>query len=123
MKKVVLDTNFILSCVRQKIDFLEKIQLRGMKILLPEEVLDEIKKIENSGRKLHLRENAQLALKTLEKTGFEKIKLETENVDDGLVKFSEKNKDVIIATLDRELKKRIKKPKLVIRGKKKLEII
>ena len=123
MKKAVLDTNFILTCAKQKIDFLDEIKLMGMGILIPEEVFLEIKKIKSSGKKLHFRENAKLALKILNKNKFKKIKLNTTDVDKGLVNFAEKNKDVIVATLDRELKEKIKKPKLVIRGKKKLEII
>jgi len=123
MKKTVLDTNFILTCVKQKIDFFDEIRFMGMEILIPEEVLEEIKRIMNRGKKLHFRENAKLALKILEKGKFKKIKLETEDVDTGLANFATKNKDVTVATLDRELKKKIKKPKLVIRGKKKLEII
>lgn len=123
MKKVVLDTNFILTCTKQKIDFFDEIRLKGMDILIPEEVFGEIKKIRDFGKKLHFRENAKLALKILEKGEFKKIRLETTDVDNGLVNFATKNRDVIIATLDRELKKKIKKPKLVIRGKKKLEII
>jgi rRNA-processing protein FCF1 len=95
----------------------------GIKVLIPEEVLDEVRKIMNSKKKLHFREDAKLALKILNKNGFKKIKLGTAHVDKGLVNFAEKNKDVIVATLDKELKKKIKKPKLVIRGKKKLEII
>ncbi len=94
----------------------------GMEILIPEEVLKEIEKIKDSGKKLHFRENAELALKILDKNKFKKIKLGTENVDKGLAALAE-NKDIIVATLDRELKKKIKKPKLVIRGKKRLEII
>ena len=123
MKKVILDTNFILTCVKQKIDFLDEIKFMGIMVLIPEEVLKEIKKIKNSGKKLHFRENAKLALKILDKNEFKKIKLDTAEVDKGLVNFAKKNKDVIVATLDRELKEKIKKPKLVIRGKKKLEII
>jgi len=123
MKKAVLDTNFILTCVKQKIDFLEEIKFMGIKVLIPEEVLDEVKKIMKSGKKLHFKEDAKLALKILNKNKFKKIKLDTAYVDKGLINFVEKNKDVIIATLDRELKKKIKKPKLVIRGKKKLEVI
>ena len=123
MKKAILDTNFILTCVKQKIDFLDEIKFMGIRVLIPEEVLKEIKKIKNSGKKLHFRENAKLALKILNKNKFKKIKLDTEDVDKGLVDFAEKNKDIIVATLDRELKKKIKKPKLVIRGKKKLEVI
>lgn len=123
MKKAILDTNFILTCVKQKIDFLDEIKFMGIKVLIPEEVLDEVRKIMNSKKKLHFREDAKLALKILNKNGFKKIKLGTAHVDKGLVNFAEKNKDVIVATLDKELKKKIKKPKLVIRGKKKLEII
>ena len=123
MKKAILDTSFILTCVKQKIDFLDEIKFMGMDVLIPEEVLDEVKKIRGFGKKLHFRENAKLALKILNKNGFKKIRLGTAHVDKGLVNFAEKNKDVIVATLDRELKKKIKKPKLVIRGKKKLEII
>ena len=123
MKKAVLDTNFILTCAKQKIDFLDEIKLMGIGVLIPEEVFLEIKKIKSSGKKLHFRENAKLALKILGKKEFKKIKLNTTDVDKGLVNFAEKNKDVIVATLDRELKEKIKKPKLVIRGKKKLEVI
>jgi len=123
MKKVVLDTNFILTCVKQKIDFLDEIKFMGIEILIPEEVLEEIKEIMRFGKRLYFRENAKLALKILNKNEFKKIKLGTADVDKGLVNFAAKNKDVIVATLDRELKKKIKKPKLVIRGKKKLEII
>ena len=123
MKKAILDTSFILTCVKQKIDFLDEIKFMGIKVLIPEEVLDEVRKIINSGKKLHFKEDAKLALKILNKNKFKKIKLGTANVDKGLVDFAKKNKDVIVATLDRELKKKIKKPKLVIRGKKKLEII
>ena len=123
MKKVILDTNFILTCVKQKIDFLNEIKFMGIRVLIPEEVLKEIRKIISSGKKLHFRENAKLALKILDKNKFKKIRLGTAHVDKGLVNFAEKNKDVIVATLDRELKKKIKKPKLVIRGKKKLKVI
>lgn len=123
MKKAVLDTNFILTCAKQKIDFLDEVKLMGLEVLIPEEVLEEIKRIMGSGKKFHFRENARLALKILNKNEFKKIKLGTEDVDKGLVNFAEKNKDVIVATLDRELKKKIKRPKLVIRGKKRLEVI
>ena len=123
MKKALLDTNFILTCAKQKIDFLDEIKFMGLEILIPEEVLKEIEKIMDSGKKFHSRENAKLALRILNKNRFKKISLGTADVDKGLANFAEKNKEVVVATLDRELKKKIKKPKLVIRGKKKLEII
>ncbi|MAG79108.1 hypothetical protein CMI40_01910 [Candidatus Pacearchaeota archaeon] len=123
MKKVIIDTNFILSCIRNKIDFFEEIKLMGMEILIPKQVIDELKRIHNSKKKLHFRENAKVALKILEKNSFKKIDLKQKYVDKGLIQFTKKNQNIIIATLDRELKMKIKNPKLVIRNKKKLEII
>ncbi len=121
---VLLDTNFILTCVKQKIDFFEEIKFLGLEILIPLQVIEEIDKIANSKQKLHFREDANLVLKLLEKnkTKFKKIDLKIKKVDLGLIKFA-KNNEVIVATLDKEIKNKIKNPKLVIRGKKKLEIV
>ncbi len=123
MKKAVLDTNFILTCVKQKIDFFDEIRFMGLEIVIPEEVLFELKKIQKSGSKLHSRNTARLALKILEKNQFKKINLGTKNVDKGLVELAEKDREITIATLDKELKYKIKRPILLIRGRKKLKII
>ena len=123
MKKVILDTSFILSCIRNKIDFFEEIELRGIQILIPKEVIAEIEGIYKSKKKLQFKEEAKLALKLLENSRFKKIILKDDNVDEGLIKAAEEDKEVIIATLDREIKEKIKNNKLVIRGKKKLEIV
>jgi len=117
MKYAVLDTNFILSCIRKKIDFFEEIRLMGFKILIPTQVIREIKKFAES------KPEARLALTILEKNDFDKIDLKVKNVDNGIVKIAEKNKGYIIATLDREIKNKIKNQKLVIRGDRNLEII
>ncbi len=111
MKKAILDTSFILSCIKNKIDFFEDLKFKGFQAVIPHQVIKELKKL-----------NAKLALKLLEKNRFKKIDLKQKNVDKGLIKIA-KEKDVIIATLDREIKKKIKSPKLIIRGKKKLEVI
>jgi|TARA_B100001971_G_C18256434_1_gene582560 rRNA-processing protein FCF1 len=127
MKITILDTNFILTCVKQKIDFFEEIKFMGMEILIPKQVINELKKVVNSKKKLHFRKDAELSLKLLEKekNSFKKIDLLKygKNTDKRLKNFTEKNKNIIIATLDRELKNKIKNPKLVIREKNKLEVI
>ncbi|MAH03369.1 hypothetical protein CMI39_01130 [Candidatus Pacearchaeota archaeon] len=122
MKQIILDTNFIISCIRNKIDFFEEIKLMGIKIIIPKQVIDELNKIINSKKKLYFRENAKIALKLLEKNSFKEIDLKQKDVDKGLIQFAKKNRNIIIATLDRELKNKIKNSKLVIRIKKKLEI-
>lgn len=93
-----------------------------MRILIPKQVTKEIKSIINSKKKLHFKEDAKLALKLLEKNSFKEIDLKEKNVDKGIVKYSKKN-DVIVATLDREIKSKIKNSKLVIRQKKKLKVL
>jgi len=122
MKQAILDTNFILTCVKQKIDFFEKIPQMGVQIIIPKQVIEEIKRVANSTKKLHHRDDAKLATVILEKNKFEEVDLNENYVDKGLLKFVEKNPKVIIATLDKKLKDKIKNSKLIVRGKKKLEV-
>lgn len=112
--KALLDTSFILSAIRNKIDFLDEAQSLGLQPMVPKQVLIELHGIAKS------KKEAVLALKILKKV--KTIDLKTKNTDAGIIKYSKNNK-VVIATLDREIKKKIKNPKLVIRAKKKLEII
>lgn len=117
MKKAILDTSFILSCVRNRIDFFEEIRLMGLKILIPKQVIVEIKGLAKS------RDDAKISLKLLEKNKFSEVDLKNKNVDKGIINYEKKNPEIIVATLDREIKKKIKNQKLVIRGKKKLEVL
>jgi len=121
MRYVLLDTSFIISAVRNKIDIFE--ELKEYQILIPEQVIDEIKNIIKSKKKLKFRSQANIALKILKKSKFKKIDLGKGHVDKLILRFSKEKPKVIIATLDRELQKKLQNPKLIIRGKKKLEII
>ena len=125
MKQVLLDTNFILSCVKNKIDFFNEIYLMGYHILIPEQVIMEIEGILKSKQKLKEKDSAKLASILLKMNRFKKINLNTRNVDNGIIQFAKQNPEVIIATLDRQLKNSLKKKNkiLIIRGKDKLEII
>ncbi len=123
MKKVLLDTNFILTCIRNKVDFFEEIQLLGITIIIPEQVIKEIERISTSQKKLRFREEAKIALNMLKKSPFKKISLENKNVDNGIAKLAKKDKSIIIATLDKELQGKFPNQKLIIRQKKKLEVI
>ncbi len=123
MKEAILDTNFILTCVKQKIDFFHDLELGGIKILIPKQVIKEIKNIASSKKKLHFREDAKLALKILDKNNFKQVNLKVGYVDKALIQFAQENKKIIVATLDKEIKNKIQTPKLVIRRKTRLEII
>ena len=123
MKKVILDTNFILTCVKQKIDFFEYLEIQGFRILIPKEVIGEIENIAKSNKKLRFKGDAKLALKLLKKNKFNKIFIDSKNVDIGIIDFAKDDSEIIIGTLDARIKKKAKNQKLVIREKKRLEII
>ena len=42
MKKAIIDTNFIITSVKQKIDFLEELNFLGIECLIPKEVIKEL---------------------------------------------------------------------------------
>ena len=121
MKSAILDTNFILTCVKQKIDFFEFLENEGIQAIIPQEVLEEVEKVKNSKKKMHFRKDAELAIKIIEKHEFEKISLNSKSVDNGIVKFARKNPEVFVATLDRIVKNRTRNVKLLITGKKRLD--
>jgi len=112
MKQVILDTSFILTAIKQKIDFFEELEAMGIKILIPEKVIKELKGLES-----------KIALKIIDMNKFKKIELKEKEVDAGIINYGKKHPDLIIATLDEEIKKKTKNRKLVVRQQKKLEII
>lgn len=116
MVDVVLDTSFILTCVKQKIDFFEDLGLMGLKILIPKQVVRELKSMKANS-------NAQLSLQILDKNEFREVDMEIKNVDQGIINYAQKHRNVFIATLDREIKNKVNNSNVVIRGKKRLEIL
>ena len=102
--EVLLDSNFIISCLKRKIDFMSELEGIGFKILLPREVYQELKDL-----KLKLsqadRVAVELALKMVESKKRKKTTLGKNNVDKGLI---EKGKQgYYIATLDAVIKRQV----------------
>lgn len=123
MEKIVLDTNFILSCVNQKIDFVN--ELAGYELVLPRQVVMEIEKIAGDvSEKLSERELARLALSVINKfkDKFTEIDLKRKFVDRGIELLEG---DYIIATLDKELHRKLEGrfKFLIISKRKKLEFV
>jgi len=112
MKPALLDTNFILTCIKQKIDFFEELKFMGFEVIIPDKVIDELKKLKQTS-----------ALKLLEKNNFKEIILAEKNTDNSIINYANKNPEILVATLDKELNNKLKNRKIIIRGKKKLEII
>jgi rRNA-processing protein FCF1 len=123
MKKAILDTSFILTCIKEKIDFIEELSLIGIEPILPNEVILELESFEKSKKKSHFKEDAKLALKIIEKSKFKEISIGKGHTDNRIVDYLNANKDVLLATMDKKLKERVKNSKIIVRGKKKLEIV
>ena len=120
---VLIDTNFILTCVKQKIDFFEWFKLKGIKIIIPLEVMNELKMLKGRSKSI-LALHAKFALSLLKKNKFKEIDLKGgDKADKVIIKFARENPDIIIATLDREMKEHIKNKKVTIMRGKMLEII
>ena len=117
MQTAILDSSFILTCAKQKIDFFEFLENNGVQAIIPKEVLKEIQGVAKS------KGYGKLALQVLKKNKFKEINLGTRNVDSGIIKYAKENLEIIVATLDGEIKNRTRNKKLFIRGKRKLEII
>lgn len=127
-RQVITDTSFIITCVRQKIDFIEDLRFMGLEIIIPKEVFDELAKVAKNNKKRHIRLTAEISLEILKKSqeSYQKISLEEYNgsyVDELIRDFAEKNTNVAIAVLDKEIKKKTLNPKIVIKRRKKLELV
>ena len=130
MIKIILDTNFLVYCAKQKIDYLREIfEIIGGKIELIalSSGVSELEKLAEKARKLKDKESAELALKILKvhvKNKKIKIKKTDKNPDSAIKELAEKEKEIIIATADRKLKQAIKgKARILsIRAGKKLEL-
>ncbi|MEM4625560.1 MAG: PIN domain-containing protein [Candidatus Pacearchaeota archaeon] len=127
--RIILDTNFILSCIKQKIDFYGELdRLFGRYFLfIPHKVIEELESI--SKRKtatLSERSNSKLAIDLINTHLAYILKLDGENTDSSIANYLNKSKEEIyLATLDRNLKKRITNSKvkfLTIRNKNHIEV-
>jgi rRNA-processing protein FCF1 len=121
--RIVFDTNFIMTCIKQKIDFIY--ELEGHELLLPKQVIKELEKIvEDKKKKFEERELARTSLMFIKsfRNRFKEIELERKFVDRGLERLEGVD---IIATLDKALHKKLrgKFKFLVVTKRKKLEII
>lgn len=125
MNKIIFDTNFIMTCLKEKVDFLDAEELG--EIVLPLQVLDELKKL-SEDKKLSLkeRETASLALQIIEKNKgqIKFIEFRTRFVDKGIFNYAVRERGIIVATFDRELKSKLgeRVEFLIIRGKGKLDL-
>ncbi|MDI6798381.1 MAG: ribonuclease VapC [Candidatus Aenigmarchaeota archaeon] len=124
MRKVILDTNFLISSFFFKVDFLDEIKNlvgESLEFLTLDSVVSELNRIGETKRKDS--KYAKLALKFLKQEKIKVIRSKAKNADEAILGVADEN--CIVATNDKELRKRLKtfKAKVIyLRAKKHLAI-
>ena len=117
--EAILDTNFIISCILKKIDFIEELRELGFVPILPREVLQEMKDLKKEGKTSHAERVAiDVAFKIFEQEKMKKISLGKGKVDSLLI--NKGREGVYIATLDREIKRAVPNRIVILGAQKKL---
>ena len=117
--EVIIDTNFIISCLRKKIDFVSQLEEQGFKVLIPKEVMQELKDVRRNSRAS--REDRIAIDAALEMFSGKKVKhitLGGGKVDDWMIHKGKQG--YYIATLDREIKKHIPNRVVIFDAQKKV---
>ncbi len=123
MKKVILDTSFILDAVKFKIDLDDIMNIinQPYEILIPDAVIHELMQIaKNKGK---TGSNAKVALEIIKKKKFKLIKTSETSADRAILTVADK--DVIVGTSDKKLKESLKKRNInliLVRAKKHLSM-
>ncbi len=126
--KILLDTNFVLTCVKQNIYFdslADEIFSEEIEWIVPQDVLNELGNLKDRiGIKSEDKDAAKLSFDILQTLKPEVVELtgKNPNVDIKIVNYI-MGKDIVLATLDRGLKGRVDNKILTIRGKNNLELI
>lgn len=129
MKKIILDTNFLLIPSQFNVDIfteIDKLILAKYKLYILDKTIDELKKIiSDKKQSLKNRNAAKLALQLIKAKNVHIIKTKKDLLVDALlIEIADKN--TIIATQDMALKRKLKKKNIkliVLRAKKRLILV
>lgn len=101
--KVILDTNFLIDCIRFRIDL--KDELSGNELYILDLVMFEIDKL--SQTEIQEASLAKMALEFINKNNIMVLESKSKNTDKSLVAYSREG--YAIATQDKELKDKVKR--------------
>ncbi len=120
--QVLLDTNFIISCLMKRIDFMGELETLGFNVLVPREVMQELKDLRTSDKtSTQEREMVDVALNLLNSKKIKKTKLGHRSVDQGLIQKGLTG--IYIATLDRVIKNKVPNKVVISSAKNSLSIL
>ena len=122
--KIILDTNFLIYCAREKLDYVENISNlvnEDYELVVPLQVINELEKLKNDSRKKVNGKDktaTALALDLLEHYNVKQINLPGKSVDEAIINLSREDIKNIVCTLDREMRKILGRVILINKGKK-----
>lgn len=114
--KIILDTNFLIYCAKNKLDYFEEIPNlinEEYELVTLSNVIKELEKLKEKAKKYKDKISADLALQLIEKNKIRKVNFKEGNTDELIIKLSEKSKKNIVATLDRKMRKTLKRVILI----------
>lgn len=122
MKKILLDSNFLIACLKFKVDLseIENLIAEPFQLITLTPIVNEIKTL--AGSKSKDSRYAKLALKLL-KTKKIKVLETSKKADEAILELADKS--MLVATNDLSLRKKLKVKgikTIYLRGKKKLEV-
>jgi len=122
--KIILDTNFLIYCAKNKLDYVEEIVNmfnEDYELVVPLQVIEEMKKLRDDKRKKVSgkdKDACSLALQLLEVNKVKKVKVKGKTVDEGIINLASENKKNIVCTLDKEMRTILGRVILINRKKK-----
>ena len=122
MKKVLLDSNFLISCFKFKVnlDQIENLLAEPFQLFTLAPIVNELKTL--AGSKSKDSKYARLALKFLNSKKIKILKT-NKSADEAILELADKN--TLVATNDLSLRKKLKVKgikTIYLRGKKRLEV-
>lgn len=123
MINIILDTNFVIYCAKNKLDYVEELSNminEDYEIIVPLQVINELERLRDdkykkvSGKD---KDACTLALKLIEFNKIKKVNAEGKTVDEAIIDLAKNNRN-IVCTLDKEMRTILQRVILISRGKK-----
>ena len=119
--EVILDTNFIISCVMKRIDFIDELEGMGFYVRVPRGVLQELKDLKTNEKTSRAERQAiDIAFALIDERKVRKVRIGGSYVDEGLIMKGKEG--AYIATLDKEIKHSVPNKVVIDSAREKLRV-